>query len=428
MSKLRQVLTLYDLVIFGVGIIVGAGIYSLIGEAAGVAGHGVWLSVVIAGFVSLLTGLSFAEMSGIYPSTHGYYQLLKNSLKIFGGKLWGFVVQSMLIFASIFAIVTIALSFAGYLNSIVQINPILVSFAVIAISGLITFIGIRESSRTVTIMALFEIFGLFVVIVAGFFYTTSNYSNLLNFDFGPNIFLASALIFFAYTGFELLPAQSEEAKSPRKYLPKAIMIAISISIIIYVLVAVALSNLMNPTDLANSNSPLTDVISRVLGPEMSFIVLLAALSATSSGVLGIIVAGSRLLYGLGKQKLVPEHFSKVFPRLRTPYIAIMGISAASIFFVLIMDSLTQVALLANLMTLFTFLLVNISIIALRVRNPKLHRHFKVPFAVANVPIPSVIAVISILMMITQFSVETLKWGLAIVLASIAFYFVADGGD
>jgi basic amino acid/polyamine antiporter, APA family len=426
MSKLRQVLTLYDLIIFGVGIIVGAGIYSLIGEAAGIAGHGVWLSVLISGVVSLLTGLSFAEMAGIYPSTHGYYQLLKNSLKIFGGKLWGFVVQWMLIFASIFAIVTIAIAFGGYMQAILPTFDIItISLVLIAVSAVITFIGIRESSLTVTVMALFELFGLFIVIVAGFFYATPDYSNLLQFEFGPNIFLAAALIFFAYTGFELLPAQSEEAKSPRKYLPKAIIIAIVTSTIIYVLVSVAISNMINPKDLANSSSPLTDVISNTLSPTMSSIVLLAALAATSSGVLGILVASSRLLYGLGKERLVPEKFSKIFPRLRTPYVAIIGISVASMLFVLLIGSLTKVALLANLMTLLTFLLINISIIVLRVRDPKLHRSFKVPFAVRNVPIPALVAAVSILLMITQFSLEILTWGAEIIIASIVFYFVVD---
>ncbi|MEM7825777.1 MAG: amino acid transporter, partial [Candidatus Aenigmatarchaeota archaeon] len=116
---LKRALTFKDIVILGVAIIIGAGIYSIIGKAVGIAGYSVWVSVVFAGIVTCFTGLSFAEMTSIYPKTYGYFKLIRTALESMGGKVWGFVVQWILILACIFSIATISLAFGGYFSTFI---------------------------------------------------------------------------------------------------------------------------------------------------------------------------------------------------------------------------------------------------------------------------------------------------------------------
>src|SRR3989344_1138575 len=132
-ERLRRTLSIFEIIFFSVSIIVGAGIYSLIGKAAGYAGNGVWISVVLAGAITILTGLSFAEMSSMFPKTTGYYMLLREAFREFEGKVWGFVVEWMIIVASVFAIATISIAFSEYLSSVFQIDTVLVSILLILI-------------------------------------------------------------------------------------------------------------------------------------------------------------------------------------------------------------------------------------------------------------------------------------------------------
>lgn len=423
MSKLRRILTLYDLMFFGIGVIIGAGIYSIIGKAAGLAGYGLWLSVFLAGVVTILTGLSFAEMSSIYPKTSGYYRLLKNAFSFLKGRVWGFCVEWLLVLASIFAIATVSIAFAGYFTSFFKFDVIIVSISIVLLAGIITSLGIRGSISTVILFTFVEIIGLFIVIISGLLFTKPNLENFVNFTIGPNIFLAAALIFFAYTGFELIPTEAEESRAPRKYIPKSIILAVSISMIIYMLVAMAVTNVMDPATLGESNAPLVDVIKVSFGDGMSWFIWVSAIAATSSTVLGLTIATSRLIYGLGRERLLPVIFSKIHRRFRTPHVSISAVSLLSILTVLLVRDLTIAAEIANIMTLVTFLLINVSIVVLRFYRPDIPRSFKVPLAVKNIPIVSVLATLLCGFMIAQFPIQIMVYGLGFFIAGVVFYFL-----
>ncbi len=422
MSRLKRILTLSDLVIFGIGVIVGAGIYSIIGLAAGIAGYGVWLSVLVAGVVTILTGLSFAEMAGIYPKTDSYYRLLKSAFYFLKGKVWGFCVEWLLILASIFAIATVSMAFAGYFTSLFQTNSLVVSVSLIALASIITFVGIKTSINTVKIFMLVEMAGLFIIILSGLVLAKPNLENFTNFTLDRNIFLAAALIFFAYTGFEFIPSEAEESKRPKKYVPEAIIIAIIVSMALYVLVALAVTNVMDPSELGKSNAPLVDVARNSVGGMAPLLLWVSAIAATSSTVLGMVVAASRLIYGLGREKLLPAVFGRVHRKFNTPHISISIVGALSILIVVLVRDLTTTAEIANLVTLVTFLLINSSVVILRFHRPNIPRSFKVPLAVKNIPLLSVFATVLCYFMIVQYPQQIIFYGLEFFAAGIIFYY------
>ncbi|MFH7882513.1 MAG: APC family permease, partial [Candidatus Aenigmatarchaeota archaeon] len=384
MQRLKRVLRFRDVLIFGIGIIIGAGIYTIIGKVAGIGGYSSWISVVLAGILSLLTGLSFAEMASIYPDTSSYYKVIRDALKTFGGKIWGFIVQWSLILVCIFAISTVSIAFGGYFSKFVPLNETLLSILIIILSGILSYIGIKESVNVSLFLTFSAIFGLVLVIILGIFLIKPTKEIFLNVEIDKNVFYATSLIFFAYAGFELIPAESEETKTPKKLIPKAVIFSILICMVIYTLVCIATLNLLDIEVLQSSNAPLFDAVSKNFGNEIGCFVLFSAIFATSSTVLGLTVSGSRLLYSFGKEKLFPKVLSKI-SRRKTPFISIILISLSSLISVVLVGDLRIMAEISNFLTIFCFYLVNISIVLLRFYQPKIPRGFKVPLSFKNVP-------------------------------------------
>ena len=412
---------MFEIVFFSVSIIVGAGIYSLIGKAAGSAGNGVWLSVVLAGIITILTGISFAEMSSMFPQTTGYYMLLREAFREFEGKVWGFTVEWMMIAASIFAMATISIAFGEYLSSVFSLDTTLVSILLIIVTGFISYIGIKESVKIALLMSLVEIIGLVVVIILGVFFTKTDVTKFTDFSSFRGVFIGASLIFFAYTGFELIPAETEETKSSRKVVPKAIVASILISMVIYVLVSVSIMNMADPKTLGDSHAPLSDILKGRFGSNVVTLVWISALFATSSTVLGVMITSSRLIYGLARAKMLPSSLSSIEHRYKTPYIAILISVIMSSSIVFILKDLTTAAELANLMNLVTFMLVNVSIVILRFYRPRIERDFKVPFSIGNVPILPIIATILIGFIIYQFTPKVWLYGAAIIIVGTFIY-------
>ena len=420
-EHLKRSLSLVEIIFFSVSIIVGAGIYSLIGLAAGFAGNGVWLSVVIAGITTILTGISFAEMSSMFPKTTGYYMLLREAFREFEGKTWGFTVEWMMIAASIFAMATISIAFSQYLSSVFPVDAVLVSILLIMVSGVISYIGIRESVKIALLLSLVEILGLVLVIILGIFFTKTDISKFSDFSSFRGVFVGASLIFFAYTGFELIPAETEETVSSRKVVPKAIVASIGISMVLYVLVSVAIMNMGDPKNISNSLAPLSEILKPRFGSTIASIVWISALFATASTVLGVMITSSRLIFGLAKSKMLPSSLSSIEHKHKTPYIAILisVIFASSIVYIL--KDLTSVAELANLMNLVAFMLVNVSIVILRFYKPHLERDFKVPFSIKNIPILPIIATVLIGFIIYQFTPKTWIYGAVIIIIGTVIY-------
>jgi len=320
MSELTRHMGLFHLTMYGVGLILGAGIYVLIGEAAGFAGNSMWISFLLGTVVAIFAGLSYAELSALYPKAAAEYTFVKNAFK---NHFFGFIIGWLTAITSIIVAATVALGFGGYLTQFVDLPITIGAILLIGILSIVNFIGIKESAWDNTIFALITAAGLVLTIFLGF--TIEPVESVDYFE-APNgttgIILAFVLIFFAFIGFEDMANVAEEVKRPRKTIPRAIILSVVITGAIYVLVSLSVVRILSWEELAASSAPLADVAHSVLGINGSVTLSLIALFATASTVLITLVAGARILYGMAKSNSLPQILSRIHPKTKTPWIAV----------------------------------------------------------------------------------------------------------
>ena len=390
--KLKRNLTLFKVTLAGVGIILGAGIYALIGLAARDAGNATWLSFLIAAIVAALTGLSYAELSTIFKGDACEYDYTK---KAFGRKFAWFTTIAI-IFTGIVSASAVALGFAGYLSSLISINYLLAAILLIAAMTFINYYGIDESCRYNLLSTIIEFIGLAIILFLGIKnFGSTDITEMPHGLYG--VFKAGALVFFAYMGFETIVKYNEEVKNPNKTIPKALILAIIICSTLYILVAIAAVSSIPYQQLAASKSPLADVAAFTFGPTAFLILGIIALFSTSNTVLMTMVTTSRLTYGMAKEKVLPGFLGYVHEIRRTPYWAVFFVGLVTVLLAL----LKNLELVADITTLFlfiTFALVNLSTIILRY-NFKKKRSFKVPLNIGRFPVLSALGVITALVML-----------------------------
>jgi APA family basic amino acid/polyamine antiporter len=405
---------------YGVGLTLGAGIYALIGDAAGIAGNSVWVSFILAAVASVFTGLSYAELSSMYPKAAAEYSYTKNAFK---NNFVAFLVGWLTLFVAIIAASTIAVAFGGYFASLFD-TPILISaILVLVILSFVNFIGIRESSSMNIIFTLIEVAGLCLVIWVGF----AIFGNAqINYFEAPNglkgIFSAFTLVFFAYIGFENIANVAEEIRNPKKVLPRAIILSISITAIIYILVSISAIRVLDWQELGASIAPLADVIKKALGSQAQIGLSLIALFATTNTILIMLVSGSRILYGISRDKSLPLIFGIIHSRRKTPWIAVTVIGALAVVFTFAGD-LATIANISVFIIIMVFIVVNFSLIWLRLKEPQIERPFKVPLNVKNFPILPVLGIITPIVGVLQFDTYVVLMGVGVVLSGAGFYFV-----
>jgi len=405
--KLKRELGLFEVTLSGIGIILGAGIYALVGKAAGLAGDAVWISFVIAALIAALTGLSYAELSSMYPKAGAEYEYVRNA---FGRKL-AFLIAWLIIFSGIIGASTVALGFAGYFSALFGGSQISAAILLLVVLSSVLFRGIKESAWLAIAFTLIEAGGLVIIILIGIPYFGSvNYFEAQSGMGG--IFQAAALIFFAFIGFEEIVRLSEETKNPERTIPLGLILSIGVSIVLYTLVAVSCVSVLGWRVLWESNAPLADVASVAFGERAFSVLSLIALCATSNTVLLMLLGTSRIIFGMAESGSLPSIFSKVHYRTRTPWAAIVFMVVSSAVFVLI-GKIELAANATNFMVFATFAAVNLSLIALRYRKPELQRRFKTPLNIGRFPIlPSFGAVFSILMLF-NLGIEAIAIGIAL---------------
>ena len=413
---------LFSTTMYGVGIILGAGIYVLVGSAAATAGNSVWISFLLGMAVSALSGLSYAELASMYPRAAAEYVFVKNA---FRNNFLASTIGWLTIFISIIAAATVALGFGGYLTEFANI-PIIVSATLLIVGlSIVNFLGIRESSTLNIVFTLVEVAGLGIVIYLGFFSNHLQHVNYLEMPFGiQGVFSGFILIFFAFIGFEDIVNISEETRNPRRIIPKAIFFSILITGIIYILVSLASIQIMPWNDLGQSLAPLADVAGKVLGVNGMVLLSAIALFATTNTVLIVLLSGSRMLYGLSSHGSLHNVFSKIHLRTKTPWVAIVTIMMASILFVMIGNIIT-VANITVFLLVIVYSMVNLSVIVLRLREPNIERHFKVPFNIRNYPILPIIGLGSTLFMLTQFGIYVMLLGVCMIGMAVLLFVLSD---
>ncbi len=411
--RLKRELGLFEVTAYGVGIIIGAGVYALIGSAAGLAGNMLWLAFVIGAAVSVFTGLSYAELSSMFPKEAAEYVYVKRA---YGNDYMAFLLGWLIIFTGVVSITTVSLGFAGYFNSLFNLgNPVLlipVASILIALLSFVNFSGIKESSKMNILFTSMTILGLLIVIALGAdkIGTVDYTQNVGSFS---GVFAAAALIFFAYIGFEDIVNVSEETKKARKIVPRALILAVIITTVLYVLTSVSVVSLASWQELSQTPAPLAYAVSKsFLGTNAQLIVSVIALFATAGTVLGILIVTSRMIYGMSNEKSLPKILSKIHKKTKTPYTAIIIVAISSMIF-LFYGSIREVAEITSLGALATFTAVNLSLIWLRHTQPQIKRPFKVPLNIGKHSVLPFFGIISTLFMITQFNLSLI--GFAIIL-------------
>jgi len=389
---LKRSLGLFQVTVAGVGIILGAGIYALIGIASRDAGNAVWLSFLISAVVAAFTGLSYAELSTLFKGDAGEYDYTK---KAFNKKL-AWIITIAIIFTGIVSASAVALGFAGYFAKLTGFSYLFSALGIIILMSWLNFKGIDDSSRFNTVATMIEFLGLIIIIFLGAKHFGD--TNLLEAPKGLfGVFQAGALVFFAYMGFETIVKLNEETKNPRKTIPRALLLAVLISAILYITVAAAALSVLPYQTLSQSKSPLADVAAASLGPLAFILLAIIALFSTSNTVLMTVVTTSRLAYGMAKEKSLPKFLSLVHKTNRTPYWAVIIVGAIT----LVLAFVENIELVADITTLFlfiTFALVNLSNIFLRYKD-KRKRRFRVPLNIGKFPVLSALGVITALIML-----------------------------
>jgi len=403
---------------YGIGIILGAGIYAIVGKAAGQAGNSLWLSFLIAALASVLTGLSYMELIPMFPKSAAEYVYVKNSL---GSKLLAFTVGWVVLVAGVVSASTVAIGFANYFTELFGGTIVLVAIILVIVLSAVNFVGISHSTKVNIIFSLIEVFGLLIVIVAAL--PRLGTVNLLEMPMGlAGVFSGSALIFFAFIGFEDIANIAEETKTPEKTGPRALLLAIIVTTTIYLLVGISVVSLAPYEQIAASSAPLAFAISQTLGPSAFTLLSAVALFATANTVLILLIVESRMMYGMSNDGALPKPLSRLHQGRRTPWIAIIVVMICTLLFVLFED-IEVVASLADFCIFVAYGFVNLSVIILRFKQPETKRRFKVPLSIGKFPLLPLLGLIIIVLLAVNLQPIIILLGVVIILVAAPVYYL-----
>lgn len=389
---LKRELGLIELTLMGVGMILGAGIYVLVGIAGVQAGPSLWLAFVVAGIISLLTGLSYAELASAFPKAGSSFNYVKHAFK---NNSLAFVSGWVFIASAVVAAATVSLGFAQYVNSLGIAMQLLYSAVIIlAIAVFLNIKGVNIASKVNDFATLLEVLGLVIVIVIGFGLTQPSISIQM-----PNglegFFSAVALAFFAFIGFEVIANEAGEAKNPSKNVPLALILAIVISLVLYSLTAISFTSMASYEQIIGfaqtKVGPLASAVGIVAGGGMLLVLSVIALFSTGNTVLLSITAASRMVYGMSEGRALPKQFSQTIKSTPVKAILLSGLIALVLLFA---GNIEVVANASVLGMLLVFALDNFSVIKLRFAEPKTRRPFKLPLNIGGVPVTAALGAFS----------------------------------
>jgi len=403
MTALQRSLGLGHVIFFGVGSILGAGIYTLIGKVSGEAGNLTWLAFLIASFTAFLTAFSYAELSAAFPRSGGEYIYAQKAF----GQHAGTGVGLLIALNGIISAATVSLGFAGYFTELVDLPLLPVALGIIGLLLLVNIRGVQASSTVNIGLTVVEILGLVAVGIAAF--PQVGAVDLLVLPDGNvnGLFFAAALSFFAYMGFEDIVKLAEETREPERNIPRALFISNGIVLVIYVALAMLVVSAMPWQQLANEPAPLAAIVEGRWGRTGLLVVSIAALFSTSNTLLSNLLGSSRVLSFMGRELGPMRWLGRLSPR-KTPVAALVFIAIVAAGFALIGD-ISIVARIATVSIFLTFILVNLSAILLRIRQPELPRPYRMPFLLGRVPLIPVLAILFTLLLM-GFTVAALVTG------------------
>lgn len=381
--RLRRTLGLPLVTLYGLGNILGAGIYVLVGKVAGFAGSSTTLAFIIAMVTAAVTALSYMELAGRYPVSASVSVYLHQAF----GKRWlSTTIGLAMVGGGVASAAALAQGFAGYLSSFISVPTVVSSVGLLVALGAIAIKGIGESAKMAALLTGLEVLGLVLVIWFGrTAFTRIDVGGLVAIDPAVGIgglFAGAFLAFYAFIGFEDMVNVSEEVKNPSRTMPLAILIALLVSTVLYLLVVVVSTTLVSPADLAASEAPLTLVVERS-GASQGVLLSAIGMIAAMNGVIVQIIMGSRILYGLATEGWIHRRFARVHRAYQTPVTATLVVLAAMIVGTVLLP-LVSLAQLTSLLVLIIFTLVNASLIVIKRRHREHGGYIDVPTAVPYV--------------------------------------------
>lgn len=377
---MRRSLGLPLVTLYGLGNILGAGIYVLVGKVAGFSGTGTTLAFIIAMLTATFTAFSYMELSGRYPVSASISVYLH---KAFGKRWLSVFIGLVMVIGGITSAAALSQGFAGYLSSFIGMPTALASVSLIGVLGLLALKGIGESAKAAALFTIIEVLGLLLIVWVGRgAFQALQVSDVITIDpaVGVSGLIAGAfLAFYAFIGFEDMVNVAEEAKDPKRTMPLAILFSLAAATLLYLLVVIVSTTLVSPADLADSKAPLTLVFEKS-GASNTQILSVIGMAATINGVIVQIIMGSRILYGLAKQGWISGKLAEVSSKHKTPTLATLLVIGAMIAGTLLLP-LVSLAQLTSLLVLSMFTAVNLSLIVIKRRIPKHHGYITVPVIV-----------------------------------------------
>ena len=368
---LKRSLNLFQLVLYGLGTTIGAGIYALIGELAGLSAYHAPLSFLVASVMASLTALSFAELSGRYPRCAGAALYVKEAFACEGLSIF---VGVLIIVAGLVSSAAIINGFTGYLAEFIELERIPAIIVVTLAIGVIAAWGITQSVTIAALVTVIEIGGLLLVIAV-------SYSGLAELpqrwhDMVPSmdttgwygVYAGSLLAFYAFIGFEDMVEMAEETRHVRRNLPIGIMLTLGITTLLYMAVMVTAVLAMPPEQLARSQAPMALLYQHYSGRDATIISVIGLFALINGALIQLIMA-SRALYGMSSRKQLPRLFSLVNARTQTPLVA-TAIATAVILLLAVSGNLATLAEATSLILLVVFSLVNLSLLRVKRIDPQ----------------------------------------------------------
>ena len=398
---LRRVVSTPLLLAFVVGNIVGAGIYVAPGTVAQSVGGAIWLPFVIAFFVAILTAFSYAELVSKYPGAGGAALFVNRAYQI---PLFSFLVAFAVMASGLSSSSAISRAFGGeYLQTFIDLPEIGVAIVFLLILTVINYLGISGSASINAVLTVLSVVGLLVVVVVGIaaiFVGEVDFGRPFSFDApggeaagGLAIFGGAVAAFYALIGFEDSANIAEETQNPSQVYPRALFGGLLAAGALYLLVTLVAGLVVPAETLAGSNGPLLEVVEAGPLPIPPNLFAIAALiGITNTALINLIIA-SRVIYGMGREGVLPSVFGRVDSFRRTPVVAILFTALLALALSLT-GGFEALASTTVLLILAVFAIVNVSVLVLR-RNPVRHQHFQAPFVIP------ILGAISCLGLLTQ---------------------------
>ncbi len=384
---LLRTMGFWSLTIYGVGDMLGSGIYALIGKAAGLMGNAVWLAFLASMLAAMFTGLSYACLGSRYPRSAGAAYITQRA---FGRPMLSYLVGLAVTASGLTSMATASRAFAGYFAELTgPMPPWLIIIGFILVLTAINLRGMQESTWVNLLCTAVEAGGLvFIVIVGLRYWGTVSYVQFPPQHGAASVSLVlqgAVLTFYAFVGFEDVLNVSEEVKEVERTLPRALVLSLLVVAGLYMAVSITAVSVVPHTDLAVSGGPLVEVVRRAAPwcPPVLFTgVCLFAIANTA--LLNHIMA-SRLIYGMARQGLLPAALGRVLPKRRTPHVAILVLMLIVTILALAGD-ISALAKATSVLLLLVFIVINAALVVLKNRPGEPKGTFEIPVIIPAVGI------------------------------------------